>query len=305
MDNTGSGQSRSIVIPWDFTEACEHAFSHAYQLSQMVGDSIVLVHFIPEGGYPGRRGEFDNDFEEARKRLDVEAIRLSEKYRAQLEDYRRKIANSDSPASQREFYDVNVVAMVVSYKKLHKAFKELYESMNLSLVVTPSSYDNKDKDIDLLNALGKVRLDRTDTLPYIAINAMPKHHYYQELVVPLDQSKDAKETIKWVAFLSAYYNCNVNIIRPPLTEVTAKKQMNDNIFFAKMILGSRNVVYGIKTAASKEAFRDEVFKFAKDIDANMLIIMSNKRDFYFPSGVIDIDIPCMLINPLPKRLITW
>ncbi len=97
----------------------------------------------------------------------------------------------------------------------------------------------------------------------------------------------------------------MNIIRPPLTEEAAKKQMNDNIFFAKMILGSRNVVYGVKTASSKEAFRDEVFKFAKDIDADLLIVMSNKLDFYFSSREVGSGIPCMLINPLVKRFISF
>ncbi len=106
----------------------------------------MLMHLVPEGGYPDRRGQSDADMEEVRRRLDMEAIRLSEKYRLQQDVYREKMA-SDSLMAQKELYDVEVLGMVVSYKKVHKTLRELYGSMNLSLVVTKAVYDNRGRSV--------------------------------------------------------------------------------------------------------------------------------------------------------------
>lgn len=290
---------KTIVVPWDFTEASEIAFQHAFQLAQVVGDNIALVCLLPAPGMFGNKDKHLEEMEEVRIRLVKEGDRLSAEYeekRKQLE-----IEMQDDLAQKRDLFQVNIMTVVLGYTKLDKVFVELYNSMDVNLVVTMHQYHRHGKKIDLVAALRKVKLIKTESMPFIVVNAAPKHKIYSQLVVPMDYDKSSKETIRWVAYLSDYYHCNVNIIKPPLRDEKRKRQMANNLYFAKMILSSKDIVYGLKIASSKGQFSDEVFKFATDIDADMLIVMTNKFELFFHTKQINIDFPVMLINPLSKK----
>ncbi len=290
---------KTIIVPWDFTEASEIAFQHAYQLAQVVGDNIALVALLPKPGLFGNKSKHASELEEARIRLIQEGERLSSEYAEKRRQLQTEMM--DDSAQRRDLFDVNIMTVSLGYSRLEKVFVELHASMDVNLVVTMHHYSYQGKKTDLVAGLRKVKLTKTNTMPFIVVNAPPKHKIYSELIVPMSYEMNSKETVRWVAYLSNYYQCNVNIIKPPLQDEKRKRQMANNLYFAKMVLSSKDVVYGVKTATSKGKFSDEVFKFATDIDADLLLVMTNKFDSFFDTKQINIDFPVMLINPLTKR----
>lgn len=295
---------KTIIVPWDFTERSEIALAHAYQLAQVVGDNIMLVSIVHRPVLflsVGKKNRFEEHVEEMRDRLENEATRLKRQLEAQKQSLSEAMQN-EVTTQRRDLLEVSILTMVLGFSNLRRALKELYISMEVNLVLAKQDYLLENgKSLNLVNVLRKVKMGKVDTVPFVIVNALPTHKYYTELVVPMDYDKTYKETLRWVAYLSNYYHCNVNMIKPPVNDEGKKKGMANNLYFTKKILDSKNVVYGIKTANRKGDFRSEVLKFTKAIDADLLIIMTDKMKKYFGSLVISADVPVMFVNPLSKR----
>lgn len=294
--------NRVILVPWDFSEDSEKALAHAYQLAQMVGDNVMLVHFIRRPSLligAGAREKMHRQEMEAQEKLKKEVDRLSKLFETKREELRQSLEQEEY--QDRKVQNVTILPYVLVYRNISKSLAELYASMGVNLVVTTSNYrlPNK-KQLNMLAALRKIKSGRLTTVPFILVKQLPTHRYYTDVVLPLDFNKNFKESIRWVAYLSSYYHCNVNIIKAPAKNAETKQGIASNTYFTKKILDASNVVYGIKNADRNKEFRFEVENFVKEIDADLVLVMTDRIDRLFPNGEITIDVPVMLINPLAK-----
>lgn len=294
--------NRVILVPWDFSEDSEKALAHAYQLAQMVGDNVMLVHFIRRPSLligAGAREKLHRQEIEAQEKLKKEVDRLSRLFEAKREELRQSLEQEEY--QDRKVQSVTILPYVLVYRNISKSLAALYASMGVNLVVTTANYrlPNK-KQLNMLAVLRKVKSGRLTTVPFILVKQLPTHRYYTDVVLPLDFNKNFKESIRWVAYLSSYYHCNVNIIKAPAKNAETKQGIASNTYFTKKILDASNVVYGIKNADRNKEFRFEVENFVKEIDADLVLVMTDRIDRLFPNGEITIDVPVMLINPLAK-----
>lgn len=294
--------NRVILVPWDFSEDSEKALAHAYQLAQMVGDNVMLVHFIRRPSLligAGAREKLHRQEIEAQEKLKKEVDRLSRLFEAKREELRQSLEQEEY--QDRKVQSVTILPYVLVYRNISKSLAALYASMGVNLVVTTANYrlPNK-KQLNMLAVLRKVKSGRLTTVPFILVKQLPTHRYYTDVVLPLDFNKNFKESIRWVAYLSSYYHCNVNIIKAPAKNAEAKQGIASNTYFTKKILDASNVVYGIKNADRNKEFRFEVENFVKEIDADLVLVMTDRIEKLFPNGEITIDVPIMLINPLAK-----
>jgi len=68
------------------------------------------------------------------------------------------------------------------------------------------------------------------------------------------------------------------------------------------MLDGNKIIYGIKTAKRQNVFKDEVFKFANNIDADLILIMADKYNYYVQSKEKATSrVPIMCITPLPRK----
>lgn len=294
--------NRVILVPWDFSEDSEKALAHAYQLAQMVGDNVMLVHFIRRPSLligAGARERLHRQEMEAQEKLKKEVDRLSRLFEAKREELRQSLEQEEY--QDRKVQNVTILPYVLVYRNTTKSLAALYSSMGVNLVVTTANYrlPNK-KQLNMLAVLRKVKSGRLTTVPFILVKQLPTHRYYTDVVLPLDFNKNFKESIRWVAYLSSYYHCNVNIIKAPAKNAETKQGIASNTYFTKKILDASNVVYGIKNADRNKEFRFEVENFVKEIDADLVLVMTDRINRLFPNGEITIDVPVMLINPLAK-----
>lgn len=294
--------NRVILVPWDFSEDSEKALAHAYQLAQMVGDNVMLVHFIRRPSLligAGAREKLHRQEMEAQEKLKKEVDRLSRLFEAKREELRQSLEQEEY--QDRKVQNVTILPYVLVYRNITKSLAAIYSSMGVNLVVTTANYrlPNK-KQLNMLAVLRKIKSGRLTTVPFILVKQLPTHRYYTDVVLPLDFNKNFKESIRWVAYLSSYYHCNVNIIKAPAKNAETKQGIASNTYFTKKILDASNVVYGIKNADRNKEFRFEVENFVKEIDADLVLVMTDRIDRLFPNGEITIDVPVMLINPLAK-----
>ena len=268
----------------------------------MVGDNVMLVHFIRRPSLligAGAREKLHRQEIEAQEKLKKEVDRLSRLFEAKREELRQSLEQEEY--QDRKVQSVTILPYVLVYRNISKSLAALYASMGVNLVVTTANYrlPNK-KQLNMLAVLRKVKSGRLTTVPFILVKQLPTHRYYTDVVLPLDFNKNFKESIRWVAYLSSYYHCNVNIIKAPAKNAEAKQGIASNTYFTKKILDASNVVYGIKNADRNKEFRFEVENFVKEIDADLVLVMTDRIEKLFPNGEITIDVPIMLINPLAK-----
>lgn len=259
-----------ILILWDYTESSEIALEHGIQLAREVNNYIMLVRLIEIPGLFVSKSKKEQRINEEKEKLKEVGQRISEKH------------------GTNPFVSVEVGISSSTMKRLTK-------EANANLVVGSRSYKVDEKTTYTSAHLVKI-LSAID-VPFIFAQEKPQHNYYKEIVVPLYPEKQYKETLHWVIYLSKYYNCNINIIKPFIEDEAEKKEMISNIYFTKKTLDKKNIIYGIKTAKKKKKFEDELFRFAEMIDSDLIVMMVRKfKDFIYESPKYDQKIPIMVIN---------
>jgi hypothetical protein len=259
-----------IVIPWDNSEASEIALQHGVQLAKEVNNHIMLARFLESPGLFASKSKKEQIIaEEKAKLVEVGSRVLKE-------------------------HDMNPY-ISVEFGSSPKKINRLIRDAKANLVILGKTYNLTEKVTFSPRDMVK-RLKGLD-IPFIIAQEAPAHNYYKEIVVPLDHDKRYKETLHWVVYLSKYYNCNINIIKPYINDEFKKKDMTNNIYFTKKLLDKKNIIYGIKTAKKNKVFEDEVLRFAENIDSDIVVMMINKfQNFIGDHPNYDEKIPIMVIN---------
>lgn len=270
-----------VLVPWDFTKGSEIALKHAIQLAEAGGNEIMLLHIIPKYWWSFLFG--------------IKPIAQEE-----IEEIKRKLEEVVESISQE--FNISPIPMVLEGEPI-TIIKELITSANVNLIVSHKYYYFEKKKIETSTFIRKLSVKNL-SIPFIIAEAPPIHSHYIEIVVPLDHDKKYKETLHWIIYLSKYYKCNINLIKPYISDEGKKKDMASNIYFTKKMLDGNKIVYGIKTAKRQNTFRDEVFKFANNIDADLILIMADKYNNYVVEhkGKEPSRIPIMCITPRVRKL---
>jgi nucleotide-binding universal stress UspA family protein len=269
MDN----KKESIIILWDFAECGDVSLQHAVLLAKEVESNLVFFHIVPGGGLFGSKSK------------------IEEKKKSALE----KI----TPISDKTQKEKNIkVDVEVRDGSFAKNFKDVADKYNANLVIMGKSFLSGSHTNNIKDVL-KAAVE--NNVPVIQATAPPAHEKYSEIVVPLDHNKKYKEKLHWIIYLSKYYNFNVNIIKTFVNDDLLKRQLSNNIFFTKKMLDSKKIVYGIKTAKKTSEYSDEIFRFANDIEADLIVVMTPEYNSYIQksNGLENQKVPIMCINPRP------
>lgn len=271
-----------VLVPWDFTEGSEIALQHAIQLAEVAGSEIMLLHIIPISWWNSLVNrnveQRTKDIEDIKKRLDVIAEEVNKK-------------NGFTP-----------ITMVLDGNP-NRILRELISTANINLIVAKKFYTYAKKQFESAFFFKNLSL-KSFSIPFIIVDSPPAHNHYIEIVVPIDYDKKYKETLHWIIYLSKYYKCNINLIKPFINDESKKKDMASNIYFTKKMLDGNKIIYGIKTAKRTSSFRDEVIKFANNIEADLILIMADRYIEYSatPKEINKNRVPLLCITPRTRKL---
>lgn len=268
-----------VLVPWDFSPGCENALKHAIQLASVAQNEIMLLHIIPKFWWQ----HFSKTVDERQQEVDES--------KKKLETVAKQISRDNGFTPITMVFEGNPITIL----------KELINTANINLIVSNKTYNYGKKNYDSPSFLRKLTLKNT-SVPFIITEAAPAHSHYIEIVVPLDYDKKYKETLHWIIYLSKYYKCNINLIKPFVSDEGKKKDMANNIYFTKKMLDGNKIIYGIKTAKRQNSFKDEVFKFANNIDADLILIMADKYNNFVKTTDKPISrIPVLCITPRSRK----
>ena len=262
-----------ILVPWDFTENCELALEHAVQLATVAHNEIMLMYMMPNFGI----------FNRLRSRLRPK----------DLSTLNRRLTEAAQKAQEQ--YGIKPQTLVLEGNS-RKGLRNLIETAHVNLIVSYPVYKYKYSLIRMSRML-KSLVFKKMTLPFLLVSRKPQHTHYIEMAIPVFYDPKFKEAVQWIIRLAKYYHCNVNFIKPYLTDDYRKRQLASNMYFTKKMLDGVDIVYGIKTAKRSKIFEDEIFRFAENIEADLMLMVSDEYDKLIPkTREADLSVPVMCVN---------
>lgn len=261
-----------IIVTWDFTNISQCALEHAVKISRTIKKEIVLLHIVPlkssENEMAGKKDKMNLVCEETERRFGVKpSIHILEG------SIFRDISKYASD---------NNASLVVMGTHGMKGSQKLFGSWALKVIVGSS-------------------------VPFIVVQGPPKsHEKYSNIVFSIDFKSENKEKLNWAIYLGKYFNSKVHLFKYPVGDKSLQRKINTNLNFAIRFLIQNNVDYEIHSPAKSKDFAKETVEFAKQIDADLILIMTTKYitifDYMFGAKEQRIiansaKIPVMCINP--------
>lgn len=259
-------RENTILVPWDFTEVASYALDHAIMIANRTRNDIALVHIVKN----------EKEIEEAKAKLEVVAKENEAKTKIKTKPIVREgsIFNTISDVATEE--EANLVIMGTHGIK---GMQKLTGSWALKVIVSSE-------------------------VPFIIIQDKPHHTRLENIVFPVDFKKETREKLNWVNYLSKYYKSKIHIFKR--SDPALRKNIESNISFTKKYLQEHDIDYDIVTQNGKYPFPIETINYAKEIDADLILIMTS-RTLGFADFVMGPDeqyviansakIPVMCVNP--------
>jgi len=116
----------------------------------------------------------------------------------------------------------------------------------------------------------------SSSTPFVVVQESKiKETGYDDIVVPLDLSKETKQKLSLVAKMAKYFKSRVHIITPKETDEFLKNQLERNLNYAKSFFTDQQITFTTTVTEGKSgSFDDGIIKHAKEIDADLICIMN-------------------------------
>jgi len=266
-----SEEKKSILVTWDFTKISEYAFLYALKIARAVESNIKLLNIV--------KPDEPELFKKVEERLSTEAVRLKEEF------------------------NFDVGALVIE-GELFTAISSYVKKDEINLVVMGT---HGIKGMQKYFGSNALRVMIGSEVPFIVVQGEPDNlDRFNNIVFPVDYKSENKEKLQWAIYLGKYFNSKILLYKMPLKDKSLLKKLNTNLNFAIRFLIQNNIEYEIHTATGKGNFGKQILAFAKEAEADLILITTTKHITFFdylfgaPEQYIMVNaskIPVMCVNP--------
>ena len=260
--------SKKIVVPWDFSDIAGYALEHAIRIARSIDKNVELLHIV------------DKSDNKAAKEAEMEKVAVDA-----FEKHGIKPAIKVMEGS--------IFTTISTYASDTKA--------NMVIMGTHGI-----KGIQKFTGSFALKVLLGSKVPFIVVQDKPRSdEKLSNIVFPIDFRSENKEKLYWAIYLGKYFNSKVHLFKYPVNDPALQKKININLNFAIRFLIQNSLDYEIHTAPKGE-FGKETMKFAQEINADLILIVTTKNisfiDFIFGSREQYIiansaRIPVMVVNP--------
>lgn len=281
-------EKRHVVVPIDFSEQSMLALDQAYIMARMINAEINLLHIIVE------TSPFWGIFTQK------EQDDVIEKFKKKLDDFAEVV-------SKKSGLKVNTI---VEQGKLIEKIIEVTDRLRARyLIVGTLIKDNFKEKIIGTNAS---KLVREANCPIITIKGSKNTGTCKKIVLPLDLTKETKEKVGHTITFAKYFKATVHAV----TVATSKDshlvaRLQSQLEQVQKFIEKQGIeceTKFIKAGASNEGVAGQLLSYAYEINADLMIIMTQQEDVIteqfvgsFAKAIINnSDIPVLSIAPRKK-----
>jgi nucleotide-binding universal stress UspA family protein len=278
-----------ILVPVDFSEQCRIALQQACNLGAQTGAKIYILHVIEE------TGSFFKFLGEDQMKI----------LRNEVEKELKKLCDSIVVPTGLE------CEYMIGRGKVADKVAEIAELIAADFIVMGTyGTDNLKKKFIGSNALRVVRESR---VPVITIHGKKHRKGCKNIVLPLDLTKETREKVNRCIDFARLYNATVRVVSVQFTtdefvvNRLTRQMTQVHAFIEKAgVKVTSEIIKGIK---GEESFAQCILDFAKKVDGDLIMIMTQQEQDWTPyfigssaqSIINHSTIPVLSLIPEPKK----
>lgn len=189
---------------------------------------------------------------------------LTTAHKKNLEDVKERL---EEVADKCEQEDKIRPFCIVKTGKFKKVVKQSITELRCNLVFTKTDNSKNYNSKSLIGLIG------WSNIPIVVVQDPPKRKEINHILSPVDFRTENKEKLSWIFYLAKYYNPKLHIFKLKINDPHLLKYVSNNLNFTKTQFKNKGIDYDIFTSEEKGSFADQTVRYAKDIDADLIVIM--------------------------------
>jgi len=267
-----------VIVATDFSEVAEYAVLHAAGICKMQNNKLTLLHIINKHTKSLLKKEKLTQ-SSIKEKLEKKAKDLSEQYGIEVDFVTREGSIFSTIGSVAKDINANLVLFGTHGKT---GLQHLIGSYAMKVIVKSPA-------------------------PVIAVHKRDFREGYKNVVMPIDDTSESKQKVKWAIHIAKKFNSTIHIFAIDVKDKERKSKIKGNLIQIKKFFNQHNVKHTDKICETTGSFPKKILDYSKSIDADLIMIMTNP-DKIFPTFIIDQWeervlfnnelIPVMAINPV-------
>lgn len=262
--------NKKILVPTDFTKAGKCAEGHALRTAEIINADVYVLHIVKE--------------------------------REEVEDARQKLEDEVAGLNKERSVDVHPMVRVGSiFEDIGDAATEV--EADLIFMGTHGM-----KGMQYVTGSNALRVIKHSSAPFLVVQEKPiDEKGYDDIVVPLDLSKETKQKLDISVNLAKYFDSRIHLITPKEDDEFLRNQLDRNLHFAEDFFKENGVTYSTEIVDEKASnFVRTIVKHASEKEADLITIVNLQENSLmgaFASSeeqrliTNDAQIPVMVVNP--------
>lgn len=261
---------KNFIVPYDFTPVADIALNHAIVTAKKANANVYLLHVV------------ENSKDIAPKTEELNAV----------------IANLKSSVD---------ITPIIRIGSIFEDIGNVASEHNAQLIFMGTHGAHGWQHIVGSHAL---RVVTSSVVPFVIVQEKDvKPEGYQNIVVPLDLSKETQQKLVHVASLAEYFGSKIHIVTIAESDEILAQKLRDNIIIAENFLSERGIEFSTEVI-EQSGYDKEIVKHAVKVDADLIAIMNlNQNNIFglltsnYEQYIItnDAKIPTLIVNPIESQ----
>lgn len=265
-----------ILVPIDFTDTCLNALYYAIETAKKLKSEVIMLHV------------FNN---ESRAKMEKEGH--------SLENLEEKLINLQNKYTNDGVY----ISYMIRKGNLTKAITETAIEQKAFLMILATHGKHGLQHLFGSYALKVVTKSPVPTLVVQDDMSQQRNH---KIVFPISNFTEARQKVQWTVLYSKLFDSSVHILRQKQNDTEAQFRLKVITEQIEEEFKQHNVEYTIEETPVEKHFPEELINYAKEIQADMIAIITNtdvlSPDFNHVAWDEKVmfnkeKIPVMMINP--------
>lgn len=232
-------QTKTILVPWDFSEHASYALQQAVEISKVTRYDINLLHIVSKS----------SDEKAALARLEKIVADIEQKW---------NIKPGILIKTGSIFNTISEVASLPEY--------------GLAVMKTDGV-----KGMQRYTGSRAIKIIEGSKVPFIVVQQPPAPRPFSTVLLPIDYRIENKQIISYVSSFSRFYQFKLFLMKPQTNDKIFKKNIANTVNLAKVILESKNIPFEIMSAENKGSYCDQIIESAHKKSCDLIVIQLEKN----------------------------
>jgi nucleotide-binding universal stress UspA family protein len=260
-----------ILVPVDFTKVADSAINHATIIAKKLSASVHLLHVVSA--------------------------------QSKIAETKGKLESMAADHSAKSGVHFSAVVRVGS---IFEDIGDVAAEIGADLIIMGTHGVRGLQHITGSNAM---KVITNSKVPFVVVQENSATSGFEEIVLPLNFTKETKQKLSTTAELAKSFNSKVFIITPKEDDEFLANAVNRNLSFAKNYLTDHKIPFSVKVADEKGSFVKQVIRYAQSVEADLIAIVNSNEPSVFPDFdeeqqvlTNEPQIPVLCVNPVSTSI---